>query len=145
MIPDVKQEILLITEVGSEEEIVTRLSRVGYDFTIGYLENGIQAWKNANKEVDQFERNTADYFAKSINENEDMPVFDVRKKSEYGSEHLVGAVNVPLNEINTNLASFPKEKPFTIYCAVGYRNTIAASILKQRGWDDFKLQNDQTR
>ncbi len=138
MIPDVKQEILLITEVGSEEEVVTRLSRVGYDFTIGYLENGIQAWKNANKEVDQFERTTADDFAKSVKENEDMLVFDVRKKSEYDSEHIVGAVNVPLNEINTNLASFPKDKPFTIYCAGGYRSMIAASILKQRGWDDFK-------
>ncbi|NOQ75219.1 MAG: MBL fold metallo-hydrolase [Crocinitomix sp.] len=137
MIPDVKQEILLVTDAGREEEVVTRLSRVGYDATIGYLENGIQAWKNANKEVDQFARVTAEDFAKDVNAHNDNLIFDIRKKSEFEAEHLVGAINVPLNEINSHLASFPTDKAFTIYCEGGYRSMIAASILKQRGWDEF--------
>jgi glyoxylase-like metal-dependent hydrolase (beta-lactamase superfamily II)/rhodanese-related sulfurtransferase len=137
MIPDVKQEILLVTDPGKEQEVVTRLSRVGYDFTIGYLDGGFESWKAANKEIDTFERTTPETFASNLKANDDMLVFDVRKKSEYDSEHVVGAVNIPLNQINAELASIPKDKPFTIYCLGGYRSMIAASMLKQRGWENF--------
>ncbi len=136
MIPDIKQEILLVTEKGREEEAITRLSRVGYDHTIGYLEGGFDAWKKSGKEVDTVNRMTTSDFAKSYSEK--PLVFDVRKKSEYDSQHVEGAVNVPLNEINNHLAEFPKDKPFVVHCAGGYRSMIAASILKQRGWDNFK-------
>ncbi|MCA1763837.1 MAG: MBL fold metallo-hydrolase, partial [Flavobacteriales bacterium] len=136
MIPDIKQEILLVTEKGREEEAITRLSRVGYDHTIGYLEGGFDAWKKSGKEVDTVNRMTTGEFAKSYSEK--PLVFDVRKKSEYDSQHVEGAVNVPLNEINNHLAEFPKDKPFVVHCAGGYRSMIAASILKQRGWDNFK-------
>lgn len=137
MIPDVKQKILLITAAGNEQEVVTRLSRVGYDFTIGYLNGGFESWKAANKDTEQFNRISSEQFASDIKSNNNMLVFDVRKKSEFDSEHIIGAVNIPLNEINTHLASIPKEKPFTIYCAGGYRSMIAASMLKQRGWNLF--------
>lgn len=135
MIPDIKQTILLVTEPGKEEESIIRLSRVGYDNAIGYLEGSFEAWKAAGKEVDTVERITAQVFAERY-PNHPL-VFDVRKKSEFDSEHVVGAINVPLNRISEQLAQFPKERPFILHCAGGYRSMIAASILKQRGWDRF--------
>jgi rhodanese-related sulfurtransferase len=136
MITDIKQEILLVTETGKEEESMVRLSRIGYDNTIGYLKDGFKSWKEAGKEIDKLTRITATELEEKLR-NEEIPVFDVRKKSEYLSEHLLGAVNIPLNEINNHLAEFPKEKPFILHCAGGYRSMLAASILKMRGWDNF--------
>ena len=133
MIPDIKQEILLITEPGKEEEAITRLARVGYDGVIGFLKGGFETWKEAGKEFDTVKRLDVKDLEKLY--SEDMMVFDVRKKSEYDSEHLIGAENVPLNQINSHLAEFPKEKPFYLHCAGGYRSMIAASMLKQRGWE----------
>jgi glyoxylase-like metal-dependent hydrolase (beta-lactamase superfamily II)/rhodanese-related sulfurtransferase len=135
MIKDIRQEILLVTEKGEEKEAMVRLSRVGYDHTIGFLEGGFDAWKASGKEVDHVNRLSPEEFAAKYDEK--PLVFDVRKKSEFDSEHVVGAVNVPLNQINEHLAEFPKDKPFMVHCAGGYRSMIAASILKQRGWDNF--------
>ena len=134
LIPDIKQEMLLVTEPGREEEAMIRLSRVGYDHTIGYLEGGFETWKRSGKETDIVQRITAGQF-KDIYNN--FPVIDVRKKSEFDSEHVIGAVNIPLNQINEHLAELPKDKPFILHCAGGYRSMIAASILKQRGFDNF--------
>jgi len=134
MIPDIKQEILLVTDPGHEEETMIRLSRIGYDGTIGYLEGGFEAWKSAGKEFDVVNRISEDDFEQKFSE---QLLIDVRKKSEFDSEHIIGAINVPLNQINQNLSQFPKDKPFVIHCAGGYRSMIAASILKQRGWDNF--------
>lgn len=136
MIPDVKQQILLVCDKGLEEEVITRLARVGYDFSIGYLDGGFESWKNAGKEVDTFERITAEQMAERMKEGS-YKIFDVRKASEFDSEHVVGAENVPLNQINDHLAAFPSDEPFAIHCAGGYRSMIAASILKARGWDNF--------
>ena len=136
MIPDVKQQILLITDPGKEEEAITRLSRVGYDHTIGYLKDGFRSWKESGKEFETTQRITA----RDLEElyRKEIPLlFDVRKNSEFDSEHVVDAINVPLNEINKHLAQFPKDKPFVLHCGSGYRSMIAASILKQRGWQDF--------
>lgn len=137
MIPDVKQEILLVTEPGREEETMIRLSRVGYDYTLGYLNGGFDAWKNAGKEVESLVRVTAEEFAVAYR-NEKPVVIDVRKKSEFDSEHTLDAINIPLNQINSHLAEIPKDKAFILMCAGGYRSMIAASILKQRGWENFK-------
>ena len=136
MIPGVTQEILLVAEEGKEEESMTRLSRVGYDHTIGYLKGGFEAWAKAGKDIETSERISADEFAAQYGKDDTM-VIDIRKKSEFGSEHVEGAVNIPLNRINDHLAEFPKDKPFILYCGSGYRTMIAASILKQRGWDNF--------
>lgn len=136
MITDVKQEILLVTDPGREEECIIRLSRVGYDNSLGYLEGGIEKWKAAGLELDTFNRIDAEEFEKEYAKG-DKTIFDVRKKSEYDSEHVVGAINIPLNQINNHLAEFPIDKTFIIYCAGGYRSMVASSILKQRGWDNF--------
>lgn len=136
MIPDVQQEILLITYPDKEEEAITRLSRVGYDHTIGFLDGGFESWQKARKQVERIKRITANQFEKAYF-GEGPLAFDIRKKSEFDSEHVIGAINVPLNELNQHLSQFPIDKPFVIYCEGGYRSMIAASILMQRGWEDF--------
>jgi hydroxyacylglutathione hydrolase len=136
MIPDVKQPILLVTDEGGEEEAITRLSRVGYDHTLGFLKGGFAAWENAGKPVEQIERIDAANFVERLSHGE-VKVIDVRKKSEFDSEHVVGAINIPLNQINDHLAEFPKNEPFILYCGSGYRTMIAGSILQQRGWNNF--------
>ncbi|HAJ81104.1 MAG: MBL fold metallo-hydrolase [Zunongwangia sp.] len=135
MIPDLETPILLITEVGKEEEAITRLSRVGYDNTQGYLADGMKSWEAAGKEVDTINRITAEELEQKM--NQDIVIIDVRKKSEFDSEHIEGVVNVPLNQINQHLEKFPKEQEFVLHCAGGYRSMIAASILQQRGWSQL--------
>ncbi|WP_116787346.1 MBL fold metallo-hydrolase [Flavobacterium psychrotrophum] len=135
MVMDIDQKILLVADPGREEEALTRLSRVGYDHTIGYLRGGYAAWYNANNPVETIDRITAAEF-----EMIHSPfgfVVDVRKKSEYDSEHVINSINVPLNRIFEQLAVFPKNKRFVLCCAGGYRSMIAASILKKLGHDNF--------
>jgi rhodanese-related sulfurtransferase/glyoxylase-like metal-dependent hydrolase (beta-lactamase superfamily II) len=135
LITDIKQPILLVCEPGREEECIIRLSRVGYDQTLGYLQGGFETWKENKKEIDQISRINA--LELQTNTEQQSMIIDVRKKSEFDSEHLIGAVNIPLNEINAHLAEIPKNKSFIIHCAGGYRSMIAASILKSRGWNNF--------
>jgi len=137
LIPDIKQQILLVTEPGREEEVVTRLARVGYDYCIGYLDGGFDAWKNAGMEVDKIGRVTADQLSDILKKQPDAPLFDIRKKSEYLSEHIQEAQNAPLDYINESMASIPKDKTVYIHCAGGYRSMIFASILRARGFDNI--------
>ena len=134
MIPDIKQEILLICDEGREEEVITRLARVGYDHTIGYLKGGFAAWKQAGKEIDQIQSVDADLLA-AILEKESVNILDVRKKSEYGSEHILDAENAPLDVINDSMAQLDKNKTYYVHCAGGYRSMIFTSILRARGYN----------
>ncbi|EAQ38048.2 metallo-beta-lactamase superfamily protein [Dokdonia sp. MED134] len=132
LIADVKQPILLVTEPGKEEEAVTRLSRVGFDNTLGYLKGGFDAWKKEALEYDTVSSITAAQF-KSDLEKSKKPVYDVRKESEYLSERVKDAHLTPLDFLNNHLAEFPENDTFYVHCAGGYRSMIAASILKSRG------------
>lgn len=134
LIPDLRQPILLVTDEGREEEVITRLARVGYDNTIGYLKGGINSWKKAGKEVDSIKSISAEEFAKTFN-TENLNVLDVRKPGEYQSEHLENVDNQPLDEINTEILKLDKNKTYHIFCGGGYRSMISASILKSRGFD----------
>jgi len=136
LIADIKQEILLVTYPGREEESIIRLSRVGYDHAIGYLDGGFDSWVKSGKEIDQSNRITAEELAVQMR-HKNVILIDVRKKSEYLSEHVENAINIPLNEISNRMAEIPKDKPFVLSCAGGYRSMIAASILKQRGFENF--------
>ena len=136
LIADVKQPILLITPEGKEEETITRLSRVGFDQVIGYLKGGFNAWKTASKEYDTVTSISVAEL-KEINENSEIPIFDVRKEGEFLSEHVVGANNTPLDYINNHLSEYPDQKTFYVHCAGGYRSMIAASVLKSRGIHNF--------
>lgn len=135
LIPDVKQQLLLITEPGMEEESIKRLARVGYDFVIGFLDGGINAWKEAGFETDTVGRITAEELENQF--NAETVLIDVRKPGEFAAEHVDGAKSIPLDFMNNYLSEFPKDKHIILHCAGGYRSMIAASILKARGWDNL--------
>jgi hydroxyacylglutathione hydrolase len=133
LIPDIKQEILIVADPGMEEEVVTRLSRVGYDNCIGFLDGGFDAWKSSGKEIDALAQVTAEELKGITN----ATVVDVRKSGEYLSEHLIDAINVELDYINDQMSSVPQEGTFYVHCAGGYRSVIASSILKARGYHNM--------
>ena len=131
LIKDVKQPILLVTPPNRESEVIMRLSRVGFDNTLGFLEGGIVSWQKAAKQIDTMQTVSAHSLKEAL--EKEMPVFDVRKQGEFSSSHIPLARHTPLDFINDYLALFPKSSPFYIHCAGGYRSVIAASILKSRG------------
>lgn len=137
LIPDIKQEILLITEEGREEEVVTRLARVGYDHAIGFLKGGFNAWKAANKEVDSITSISVQQLAEIQKANPEINILDVRKGSEHLSEHVVGATNAPLDYINESMLQVDKNKTYYVHCAGGYRSMIFTSILRARGYNNL--------
>ncbi|MBC7418750.1 MAG: MBL fold metallo-hydrolase [Pedobacter sp.] len=136
MISDIKQKILLVTDEDREEEVITRLARVGYDYTIGYLKGGFNAWKDAGMEVDFVKSIGADELGKLI-EHETINVLDVRKESEYQSEHVLKAINLPLDDINGGILEIDKNKTYYVHCASGYRSMIFNSILRARGYGNL--------
>nr|WP_315252642.1 MBL fold metallo-hydrolase [uncultured Flavobacterium sp.] len=136
LIADVKQPILLITELDREEETVTRLSRVGFDNLVGHLEGGFEAWKNSGKDTDTVNRITAEEFQKQVKIGESK-VIDIRKETEYSAEHVTEAYSRPLANINDWIKDINPSEPFFMHCAGGYRSMIAASILQARGFRNF--------
>ncbi|UKM64537.1 MBL fold metallo-hydrolase [Flavobacteriaceae bacterium GSB9] len=136
LITDLKQPILLVTPQGKEQEAVTRLSRVGYDNTLGYLKDGIKAWKAAGKDIESITSIPVEQFSKEF-DSKATKVLDVRKDGEYKSEHLKGdnVQHFALDYINENMNSINKNNTYYLHCAGGYRSVIAASILKARGFD----------
>jgi glyoxylase-like metal-dependent hydrolase (beta-lactamase superfamily II)/rhodanese-related sulfurtransferase len=132
LIVDINQPILLVAPKGREEEVITRLSRVGFDNVIGYLEGSFEAWKAEGFEVDTIESISAETFKGKL-ETETCSVFDVRKDGEFVAGHIENANHTPLSRLNKHLSEFPEETPFYVHCAGGYRSVIASSILKSRG------------
>lgn len=135
MIPDLEQAIIFIAAEGREEEVVTRLSRVGYDNTLGYLEGGIIAWTNANKEVETIAQVNAVTTAELAEQG--AKILDVRKASEFEAEHVKGARNLPLDFINENFTELDPNETWYVHCAGGYRSVIFQSILKARGYHNL--------
>ena len=136
MIGDITLPILLITPNGREEETVTRLARVGFDNTLGYLKGGLKVWKKDKRVTDSINCIGAEKFFE-LDKNGGLDIFDLRKQGEYASEHIPFSQNIPLDVINQNMNLLPKVSPFYIHCAGGYRSMIAASILKSRGIHNF--------
>lgn len=135
MIVDVKQPLLLVTEPGTEQEAITRLSRVGFDNVIGYLDGSFESWKNSGKEVDEIKRISPEEFADQF--NTDSKVIDVRKPTEYAAEHVNDAYSKPLDAISEWAGTVDEKEHFFLHCAGGYRSMIAASILNSRGIRNF--------
>ena len=135
LIVDVKHPLLLIVDEGTEEEAITRLSRVGFDNVLGYLNGGFEAWKNAGKETDEVKRISPAEFAAQFKEN--SKVIDVRKITEYSAEHINNAYNKPLDTISDWVQSIDDSEHFFLHCAGGYRSMIAASILNSHGIRNF--------
>lgn len=135
MIVDVQQPIILVSDLGTEEEVITRLSRVGFDNVVGFLEGGFESWKNSGKEIDEIKRISAEQFASEYSQNQ--KVIDVRKETEYEAEHIDEAYRKPLAYINDWVNSIDNSEHFHLHCAGGYRSMIAASILQSRGYRNF--------
>ncbi len=135
LVPDVRQELLIIAEPGREEEVITRLARVGFDNCIGYLNGGMQAWIAAGNPVETIPLIDAATLNKQFKAQPDLQLIDVRKKSEFDSEHVMGSVNAPLDYINDSQQLVNRKKTAYIHCAGGYRSMIFASILKARGFN----------
>ena len=133
LITDLTQPILLVCDKGKEEECVTRLARVGYDNTIGYLDGGVEAWEKAGKEMDFVTTIPCGDFETKFY-SKDVTLLDVRRPSEYEAEHVEHAVNKPLDYINDWMPEMDKDKTYYIHCAGGYRSMVTASILKARGF-----------
>ncbi|MPR31887.1 MBL fold metallo-hydrolase [Salmonirosea aquatica] len=137
MIPDIKQTILLIADPGREEEVITRLARVGYDYTIGYLAGGFEAWQRAGKEIDHIDSIAASEIPDQLKQDPSLSILDVRKASEFDSEHVISAENIPLDYINEHLAEIDKHKNYLVHCASGYRSMIFISVLRARGYHNL--------
>ena len=137
LIVDLKQPIVIIAPAGRSEEVITRLSRVGYDNTLGYLEGGIDAWKAAGKETDHIESISAETLASRIENGLGGKIVDVRKPSEFLSHHALGAINFPLDYINKNMNSLDRNDTYYLHCLGGYRSMITASILRSRGYQNL--------
>ena len=117
MIVDVQQPILLVCDDCTEEETITRLSRVGFDNVLGYLKGGFESWKNSGKEIDTVHRISPEEFAEKFNEN--SKVIDVRKEGEYAAEHVKDAYSKPLAYINDWVGNINPDEHFFLHCAVG--------------------------
>ncbi len=147
LVKDLKTPLLFIADEGREEEVVTRLSRVGYDNPLGYLKGGFQAWLKAEKPIVEtpqlkLEQLQADF------QNLQNHILDVRKKSEYERQHLAGVINKPLDFMPDNLKDLTDEKPYYLHCAGGYRSVIAASILERQGLEAYSIEggfNEMTK
>lgn len=139
LVPDLMQPILIVAPVGQEAETVMRLARVGYDNAIGYLEGGFESWKKEGREIDSIETINVTELEKSYKTNPSIDIIDVRKPSEWEAEHIESSKNVALDFINDNMSQIKKDQTYYMHCRSGYRSTVAASILKARGYN--KLVN----
>ncbi len=132
LVKDTKQEIILIAEPGQEKEAITRLSRVGFDHVIGYLEGGFEAWKAADRAYETIDTLSSAELA-ALNAEQPVQIFDVRKSGEYTASHVEGATHTPLSSINEYLEDYNQSGDLYVHCRGGYRSVIAISILKSRG------------
>lgn len=137
LVTDIKQNILIVAEPGREQEVITRLARVGYDHCIGFLKGGFDSWKNAGKKTESIVSIDVATFGEIEKKKPEINIVDVRKKSEFDSEHIENAINAPLDYINDSMLLLDKNKTYYIHCAGGYRSMIFISILKARGYEQL--------
>jgi rhodanese-related sulfurtransferase len=136
-IPDLKQEILIVAEPGREEEVVTRLARVGHDYPLGFLKGGFDTWKASGYELDQIKSISAEELSEIQSKDKEVNILDVRKNSEFLSEHVLNAENAPLDYINDSMLKVDKNKTYYVHCAGGYKSMVFNSILRARGYNNL--------
>ncbi len=136
LITDIKQTILIVAEDGGEDEAITRLARVGYDNTIGFLKGGFQSWLDAEKDFDEIVSVSPEEFAELVDETK-LKVLDVRKPGEFSTSHVEGAITAPLDFINESMKLIDPEETYLVHCAGGYRSMIFTSILRARGFENL--------
>ena len=134
ILEDVSKKLILIAPEGREKEAIIRLSRVGFDNVIGYLEGGINSWIKNGGIINKVLNESASKFS-TINNNKD--ILDVRSKNEHRSESLLNSINIPLIDLSKSIDKVSFEKTFYVHCKGGYRSMIAASILLANGISNF--------
>jgi rhodanese-related sulfurtransferase len=134
ILKDTKTKILLIVDPGKEIEAITRLSRVGFDNCLGYLEGGFKTWLNTNNKCEYIENIDPETFIEIMN---DVYILDVRKQSEILNSALEHSIKISLSSLQSNLQKIDRNKKIYVHCAGGYRSMIAASILKRNGFNDI--------
>ena len=135
VVTDINQKIIIIADEGKEEEVATRLSRVGYDHSLGYLKGGVEAWMEQGKEVVETQEVTAQEFIDGLSNGSITHPVDVRKNGEFATSHLEGIQHISLDEVHTNSKELDPAKTYHVHCAGGYRSLIYASIARSRGID----------
>lgn len=135
---DLKQPLLLICQPGTELESIQRLTRVGFDHILGYLEGGFDAWRVAGEKIDMVISISSEEFALDAKLNPKAMILDVRKPTEYDSGHVLNAENIPLSEIPNRLNELDSQSEILIHCAGGYRSMTASSLLKRNGFNNVK-------
>ncbi|WP_044398546.1 rhodanese-like domain-containing protein [Lacinutrix sp. Hel_I_90] len=133
---DITTPLLIVSDKEKEEEVVTRLARIGFDNTLGYLKGGIEAWKAAGKEIKTIKSITAEDLANRI-KNEAINILDVRRASEYNSEHIDNAINTPLDYLKNSIKKVDKNKTYYVHCKSGYRSMVFTSILASMGYHNL--------
>lgn len=133
LVPNIHQKIVFLAESGREEEVVTRLARVGYDHSLGFLDGGIEAWVGAGKNVVTMDEVDAQQLIDGLTEGEIAHVIDVRKPGEYITSHIDGVPHFSLDEVHANIKSLDPKNTYHIHCAGGYRSLIYGSIAKSYG------------
>ncbi len=135
-IVDITTPLLIVSDEGKEEEVATRLARIGFDNTLGYLKGGIEAWKSAGIETETISSITAQNLAERM-QNEEINILDVRRASEYNSEHIENAINAPLDYLKNSIEKVAKDKTYYVHCRSGYRSMVFASILASMGYHNL--------
>ena len=136
ILEDINTPILLVVPNEREEEVITRLSRVGFDHILGYLKGGIENWKSKNKTTSSIDSSEA-LVLKDLENKSNNCILDVRSQNEHQNESISGSVNIPLTLINQSINQINFKSKFFIHCQGGYRSMIAASILKKNGIHSF--------
>ncbi|MFL2610765.1 MAG: rhodanese-like domain-containing protein [Flavobacteriaceae bacterium] len=138
LIEDVNQKIIIVSSKGKEEEAISRLSRVGFDNVIGFLDGGFDKWANSSGKIKKIKCISAEEF---VNETGILrrDIFDVRNEDEFKVGHFPGARSAPLKNIDKYISELREDSTFYIYCKSGYRSVIASSIINKA--NNFELIN----
>ena len=132
---DREHPIVIIADPGRENESAIRLGRIGFDHVAGYLKDGLESLKLRPELIATTERLSAQFAAEVLSSSQPPLAIDVRAPGEREQKHIAGSVSVPLNHLEENLEKLPKDRPLLVYCAGGYRSSIAASLLQRGGFE----------
>jgi glyoxylase-like metal-dependent hydrolase (beta-lactamase superfamily II)/rhodanese-related sulfurtransferase len=132
---DRDRPIVIIADPGRESESATRLGRIGFDHVVGYLQDGLHSLKTRPELTVATERVSAPFAAELLSSPQPPLAIDVRAPRERELKHIAGSLSVPLNHLAENLGEIPKDRALLVYCAGGYRSSIAASLLQRGGFE----------
>jgi hydroxyacylglutathione hydrolase len=127
--------IVIIADPGRENESAIRLGRIGFDHVAGYLKDGLYSLKSRPERVALTESLNAQFAAELLSSDQPPLAIDVRTPREREQKSIAGSLGVPLNHLMENVETLPKDRPLLVYCAGGYRSSIAASLLQRYGFN----------